>query len=164
MHAKDYRPVGQGQNGAKIQLVAVGTEAGFNMLWDLPTIPGQLPKIADVFRTTPEEKGLTLGGARCHNESKAAPYGIHSPMWTGAGTLNLQRVRVGWAFLVSESREVMNVRQASQYLGISPDTLYRYITEGEIPAFKLGNRWKLRKTILDRWMERKMSQVVAKRR
>jgi len=61
---------------------------------------------------------------------------------------------------VSESREVMNVRQASQYL----DTLYRYITEGEIPAFKLGNRWKLRKTILDRWMERKMSQVVTKRR
>jgi excisionase family DNA binding protein len=68
------------------------------------------------------------------------------------------------AFLVNESREVMNVRQASQYLGISPDTLYRYITEGEIPAFKLGNRWKLRKTILDRWMERKMSQVHAKRR
>src|SRR5882724_1210314 len=68
------------------------------------------------------------------------------------------------AFLVSESREVMNVRQASQYLGISPDTLYRYITEGEIPAFKLGNRWKLRKTILDRWMERKMSQVQGRRR
>jgi excisionase family DNA binding protein len=68
------------------------------------------------------------------------------------------------AFLVSESREVMNVRQASQYLGISPDTLYRYITEGEIPAFKLGNRWKLRKTILDRWMERKMSQSHARRR
>jgi excisionase family DNA binding protein len=67
-------------------------------------------------------------------------------------------------YLVNESREVMNVRQASQYLGISPDTLYRYITEGEIPAFKLGNRWKLRKTILDRWMERKMSQVHARRR
>ena len=70
----------------------------------------------------------------------------------------------GVAFLVSESREVMNVRQASQYLGISPDTLYRYITEGEIPAFKLGNRWKLRKTILDCWMERKMSQATARRR
>lgn len=73
-------------------------------------------------------------------------------------------IEIGWTFHVSESREVMNVRQASQYLGISPDTLYRYITEGEIPAFKLGNRWKLRKTILDRWMERKMSQVVARRR
>jgi excisionase family DNA binding protein len=70
----------------------------------------------------------------------------------------------GVASLVNESREVMNVRQASQYLGISPDTLYRYITEGEIPAFKLGNRWKLRKTILDRWMERKMSQAHVRRR
>jgi excisionase family DNA binding protein len=73
-------------------------------------------------------------------------------------------IGAGVAFLVTESREVMNVRQASQYLGISPDTLYRYITEGEIPAFKLGNRWKLRKTILDRWMERKMSQAHARRR
>ena len=71
---------------------------------------------------------------------------------------------LGVKFSVSESREVMNVRQASQYLGISADTLYRYITEGEIPAFKLGNRWKLRKTILDRWMERKMSQARARRR
>jgi excisionase family DNA binding protein len=69
-----------------------------------------------------------------------------------------------WVFSVSESREVMNVRQASQYLGVSADTLYRYITEGEIPAFKLGNRWKFRKTILDRWMERKMSQGRGKRR
>lgn len=85
----------------------------------------------------------------------------------GVGNKKLGRVvdnRAGEMFLVNESREVMNVRQASQYLGISPDTLYRYITEGEIPAFKLGNRWKLRKTILDRWMERKMSQVHARRR
>lgn len=55
-----------------------------------------------------------------------------------------------------ESREVMNVRQASQYLGVSPDTLYRYIYENRIPAFKLGNRWKFKKTILDRWMEKEI--------
>ena len=61
----------------------------------------------------------------------------------------------GVTILVNESREVMNVRQASQYLGISPDTLYRYITEGEIPAFKLGNRWRFRKSLLDGWMDEK---------
>lgn len=65
---------------------------------------------------------------------------------------------------MSESREVMNIRQASQYLGVSRDTLYRYISEGVIPAFKLGNRWKFRKTILDRWMERKMSQAKSGKR
>ncbi len=63
-----------------------------------------------------------------------------------------------------EAREVMNIRQASQYLGVSPDTLYRYICEGQVPAFKLGNRWKFKKTILDRWMEKKMSQVQAERK
>ena len=60
-----------------------------------------------------------------------------------------------------EPREVMSLRQASQYLGVSPDTLYRYICEGEVPAFKLGNRWKFKKAILDRWMERKMSEALA---
>ena len=56
---------------------------------------------------------------------------------------------------MAESREVMNIRQASQYLGVSPDTLYKYVYEEKIPAFKLGNRWKFKKTILDAWMERK---------
>lgn len=51
----------------------------------------------------------------------------------------------------------MNIRQASEYLGVSPDTLYKYVAEERIPAFKLGNRWKFKKTILDMWMERKSS-------
>ena len=38
-----------------------------------------------------------------------------------------------------EVREVMDIRQASDYLGISADTLYKYASEGFIPAFKLVN-------------------------
>ncbi len=59
---------------------------------------------------------------------------------------------------MAESPEVMNIRQASQYLGISTDTLYKYVYEERIPAFKLGNRWKFKKAILDAWMERKSTQ------
>jgi excisionase family DNA binding protein len=58
---------------------------------------------------------------------------------------------------MAESPEVMNIRQASQYLGVSPDTLYKYVYEEKIPAFKLGNRWKFKKTILDQWMEQQSS-------
>ena len=54
---------------------------------------------------------------------------------------------------MADAREVMNIRQASQYLGVSPDTLYKYVSEDLIPAFKLGNRWKFKKSILDNWME-----------
>lgn len=59
---------------------------------------------------------------------------------------------------MSDAPEVMNIRQASQYLGVSADTLYKYVYEERIPAFKLGNRWKFKKTILDSWMERKSAQ------
>jgi excisionase family DNA binding protein len=52
-------------------------------------------------------------------------------------------------------REVMDIRQAASYLGISGDTLYRYASEGFVPAFKLGNRWRFRKTLLDSWMDEK---------
>src|SRR3978361_188943 len=49
-------------------------------------------------------------------------------------------------------REVMDIRQASEYLGISSDSLYRYASEGMIPAFKLGNRWRFKRSLLDAWM------------
>ena len=52
-------------------------------------------------------------------------------------------------------REVMDIRQAAEYLGISGDTLYRYASEGFVPAFKLGNRWRFKKSLLDSWMDEK---------
>jgi excisionase family DNA binding protein len=63
---------------------------------------------------------------------------------------------------MADSREVMNIRQASQYLGVSPDTLYKYVNEQKIPAFKLGNRWRFKKSKLDQWMEEKSTQIETK--
>ena len=60
---------------------------------------------------------------------------------------------------MADSREVMNIRQASDYLGVSPDTLYKYVGEEKIPAFKLGNRWRFKKSKLDQWMEEKSGQL-----
>jgi excisionase family DNA binding protein len=60
-----------------------------------------------------------------------------------------------------DSPEVMNIRQAADYLGISSDTLYKYLAEERIPAFKLGNRWKFKKSVLDRWMERQSFPVAS---
>lgn len=56
-------------------------------------------------------------------------------------------------------REVMDIRQAADYLGISADTLYKYASEAFIPAFKLGNRWRFRRSRLDEWMDRQSGVV-----
>jgi len=60
---------------------------------------------------------------------------------------------------MEKQKEVMTLREASQYLGISPDTLYKYLNEDKIPAFKLGNRWRFKKDLLDRWIEEKSERV-----
>jgi excisionase family DNA binding protein len=63
---------------------------------------------------------------------------------------------------MADSREVMNIRQASQYLGVSADTLYKYVNEQKIPAFKLGNRWRFKKSKIDQWMEEKSVETEAR--
>lgn len=61
----------------------------------------------------------------------------------------------------NEVREVMDIRQAADYLGISPDTLYKYASESFIPAFKLGNRWRFKKSRLDDWMDQQSGAAPA---
>ena len=51
--------------------------------------------------------------------------------------------------------EVMTVETAARYLCISPDTLYKYAASGTVPAFKMGNRWRFKKSQLDAWMAAK---------
>ena len=102
-----------------------------------------------------------LGTPRAHGQAwrarsspeinrKAGDAGAPTVLWveqeTGQGDM-------------ADSREVMNIRQASQYLGVSPDTLYKYVGEQSIPAFKLGNRWRFKKSRLDQWMEEKSSEM-----
>lgn len=64
----------------------------------------------------------------------------------------------------SELREVMDIRQAADYLGISADTLYKYASEGFVPAFKLGNRWRFKRSRLNEWMDQQSSAGAAQAR
>ena len=59
-------------------------------------------------------------------------------------------------------REVMDIRDAAEYLGISPDTLYKYSSEGFIPAFKLGNRWRFKRSLMESWMEQQSGVAAAR--
>jgi excisionase family DNA binding protein len=55
-------------------------------------------------------------------------------------------------------REVLDIRAAAAYLGISPDTLYKYASESFVPAFKIGNRWRFKKSRLDEWMDEQIAK------
>lgn len=56
------------------------------------------------------------------------------------------------------NEEVLTVKEASGYLKIAEKTLYRFIREQNIPAFKLGREWRFKKSLLDKWMEKRINQ------
>jgi excisionase family DNA binding protein len=47
---------------------------------------------------------------------------------------------------------VIGVREAAEYLGVSMDTVYRYVNEAAIPGFKLCGRWRFHRDLLDKFM------------
>lgn len=59
----------------------------------------------------------------------------------------------------SESRDAaatiewMGTQEAARYLGITPRTLYRFINDGAVAAFKMGRVIRLRRADLDAFIE-----------
>jgi len=51
--------------------------------------------------------------------------------------------------------EVLTTAETCRYLKVAPRTLYRYIKEKRVPAFKLGKDWRFVKSELDQLMRRK---------
>ncbi len=50
---------------------------------------------------------------------------------------------------------VMTIDELAKYLRIHKSTIYRMVREGLIPASKVGNRWRFRKDVIDRWLTEK---------
>ena len=45
--------------------------------------------------------------------------------------------------------EILDIKQAAEYLQIKERTLYRLVGEGEIPGIKVGGQWRCSKKCLD---------------
>ncbi len=56
----------------------------------------------------------------------------------------------------------MTAAETCRYLKIAPRTLYRYIQERHMPAFKLGKEWRFVRADLEQWLRRR--SAAARRR
>ena len=50
--------------------------------------------------------------------------------------------------------EIMTIEQVARYLSLHELTVRRLARDGEIPAFKVGRQWRVKRDLLDRWIER----------
>ena len=49
--------------------------------------------------------------------------------------------------------EIIDIKQASEYLGIKERTLYALAKNGKIPAIKIGGQWRFKRSQLDAMFE-----------
>jgi len=49
--------------------------------------------------------------------------------------------------------KIMTIEEVARYLSLHELTVRRLAREGAIPAFKVGRQWRVKKSLLDRWIE-----------
>ena len=54
---------------------------------------------------------------------------------------------------ISMTEQLWTIAQIAKYLNVDKFTIYRLIASGEIPAFKVGNQWRFKKRLIERWLK-----------
>ena len=57
--------------------------------------------------------------------------------------------------------EVLTLEEVANYLRLSTKTAYRMARSGELPVFKAGNHWRVRRAELEGWISRQVESRYA---
>jgi excisionase family DNA binding protein len=52
---------------------------------------------------------------------------------------------------------LLTTGQVANYLKIDKFTVYRLVAQKKLPAFKVGNQWRFKRTLLEAWLRMNMS-------
>lgn len=47
----------------------------------------------------------------------------------------------------------LSISEICEYLGVSNDTVYKWISKHSLPAHRMGRLWKFKKSQVDAWVE-----------
>ena len=50
--------------------------------------------------------------------------------------------------------KIMEAKEVAAYLHLHLFTVHKFAREGRIPAFKIGNDWRFRKSSLEEWIKK----------
>lgn len=58
---------------------------------------------------------------------------------------------------------ILTVDEVAEFLRMPRSTIYSLAQEGRIPAFKVGRRWRFRKSVLEEWVKEQEQRTVRDR-
>jgi PTS system nitrogen regulatory IIA component len=57
--------------------------------------------------------------------------------------------------ITSEREErLLTIDEVAVFLHMNPMTVYAWVKDGRIPAFKIGRVWRFRKTEIEEWLRK----------
>jgi len=53
----------------------------------------------------------------------------------------------------SMKEKILTIKETAQYLKMGTTTIYKLILKKNLPATKVANKWRIRKSKLDKWVD-----------
>ncbi len=53
---------------------------------------------------------------------------------------------------VSTKPSLMTIDEVAKYLRMKKVTIYKHAQEGKVPGFKVGSKWRFKKSTVDKWI------------
>ena len=51
------------------------------------------------------------------------------------------------------NKHLFTINELADYLKMRPITIYKHAAAGKLPGFKVGSKWRFKKSTIDRWIE-----------
>lgn len=54
--------------------------------------------------------------------------------------------------------ELLTLAEVADYLKLKRQTVYNWVKQCKIPAFKIGKEWRFKKSMLEDWIDQKINK------
>ena len=48
--------------------------------------------------------------------------------------------------------QLLTLEQVAEYLNVDKFTVYRLLSDKDLPAFKVGNQWRFKRKMIEHWL------------
>jgi len=55
------------------------------------------------------------------------------------------------------AEQLLTLEQVAEYLNVDKFTVYRLLTDKDLPAFKVGNQWRFKRKMIENWLAKNSS-------
>jgi excisionase family DNA binding protein len=53
------------------------------------------------------------------------------------------------------SMDLLTTKEVARYLRVNEYTVYRWLSQKKLPAYKVGAQWRINRTALNNWLKRR---------